>query len=241
MQTPFENGDVISRQKTQSFIGSDQARAFMSQVFTTMAIGLAITGMAAWVVANNADFMQFFFTGIMQWIVMLAPLGLVIFLSTRIYKMSVQGASITFATYSLINGISLAFIFLLYDLGTIFQVFLITAGTFGAMALIGATTKVDLSKFRGILMFGLIGIIIAMLVNFFMQSAMFDYVISIIGVLVFAGLTAYDTQKLLEIGANSDPEAETTRKVAIIGALALYLDFINLFLFLLRIFGGGRD
>ncbi|MDP5170333.1 MAG: Bax inhibitor-1/YccA family protein, partial [Bacteroidia bacterium] len=159
----------------------------------------------------------------------------------RIYSMSVQAASLTFATYSLINGISLAFIFLFYDLGTIFQVFLITAGTFGAMALIGATTKIDLSKFRSILVFGLIGIIIASVVNMFMHSGPFEYIISIAGVLIFAGLTAYDTQKLLEIGANSDPESDGTRKVAIIGALALYLDFINLFLFMLRIFGGGRD
>lgn len=241
MQNPFSNGDVLSREQTSNLLDSDLARKFMSQVYTTMAIGLAITGMAAWVVANNADFMQFFFTGIMQWIVMFAPLGMVIFLASRITRMSVQAASLAFATYSLINGISLAFIFLLYTTGTIFQVFLITAGTFGAMALIGATTKVDLSKFRGILMFGLIGIIIAMVVNMFLQSSTFDYIVSIIGVLIFAGLTAYDTQKLLQIGATADPESDTTRKVAIMGALTLYLDFINLFLFLLRIFGGGRD
>ena len=241
MQNPFENGNVISRERQGAFIGSDQARAFMRQVYTTMAIGLAITGMAAWVVANNRDFMEFFFTGIMQWIVMLAPLGFVFFLSSRIHRMSVQAASLTFATYSLINGISLAFIFLVYTTGTIFQVFLIPAGTFGAMALIGATTKIDLSQFRSVLFFGLIGIIIAMVVNMFMGSETFDYIISIAGVLIFAGLTAYDTQKLLEIGANADPESDTTRKVAILGALALYLDFINLFLFLLRIFGGSRD
>ncbi len=241
MQNPFEDGNVISRERTNSFLGSDQARAFMRQVYTTMAIGLAITGMAAWVVANNPDMLRFFYSGVMRWIVMLAPLGFVIFLSARIYRMSVQTASITFGTYSLANGISLAFIFLIYDVGTIFQVFLITGGTFGAMALIGATTKVDLSQFRSVLFFGLIGIIIAMVVNMFMGSSTFDYIISIAGVLIFAGLTAYDTQKLLQIGANADPESDTTRKVAIIGALALYLDFINLFLFLLRIFGGGRN
>lgn len=241
MQNPFSNGDVLSREQTKNLLDSDLARKFMSQVYTTMAIGMAITGMAAWLVANNADLMQFFFTGIMRWIVMFAPLGMVIFLSSRISRMSVQVASLSFAAYSLLTGISLAFIFLIYDLGTIFQVFLITGGTFGAMALIGATTKVDLSKFRGILMFGLVGIIIAMVVNMFMQSSTFDYIVSIIGVLIFAGLTAYDTQKLLQIGANSDPESDNTRKVAIIGALTLYLDFLNLFLFLLRIFGGGRD
>lgn len=241
MQTPFGNGDVISRTRGKQFIESDLARQFMRQVYMIMAIGLLITGMAAWVVASNPDMLRFFFTGPMKWIIMLAPLGIVFFLSARIYHMSTQAASITFATYSLVNGISLAFIFLLYTAGTIFQVFLITAGTFGAMALIGATTKVDLSKFRSILLFGLIGIIIASIVNFFMQSSVFEYIISIAGVLIFAGLTAYDTQKLIEIGANADPESDSTRKVAIIGALALYLDFLNLFLFLLRIFGGSRD
>ncbi len=220
---------------------SSLARDFMRQVFVIMAIGLAITGMAAWVVSNNPMLLSFFFNGAMRWVVMLAPLAFVFFLAARVHKMSVQAASLTFATYSLVNGISLSFIFLIYDLGTIFQVFWITAGTFGAMALIGATTKVDLSKFRSILIFGLVGIIIASIVNMFMNSGPFEYIISIAGVLIFAGLTAYDTQKLLEIGAEADPEDEGTRKVAIMGALNLYLDFINMFLFLLRIFGGGRD
>lgn len=231
----------MAQAEVQNFIQNGSARAFMRQVYSIMAIGLAITGMSAWVVANNPDFLQFFYTGIMRWIVMFAPLGFVFFLASRINRMSVQAASLTFATYSLVMGISLAFVFLLYSTGTIFQVFLITAGTFGAMALIGATTKVDLSQFRSVLMFGLIGIIIAMVVNWFMNSSTLEYIISVVGVLIFAGLTAYDTQKLLEIGAHSDPESESTRKVAIIGALNLYLDFINLFLFLLRLFGGGRD
>ncbi len=242
MQNPFSNGDVLSREQTKNLLDSNLARKFMSQVYTTMAIGLAITGMAAWLVATTPVLLQFFLGNqIIFYITLFAPLGLVIFLSSRISRMSVQTATLAFATYALVNGISLASIFLVYELGTIFQVFLITAGTFGAMALIGATTKVDLSKFRGILMFGLVGIIIAMIVNMFMQSSTFDYIVSIIGVLIFAGLTAYDTQKLLQIGATADPESDATRKVAIMGALTLYLDFINLFLFLLRIFGGGRD
>lgn len=242
MQNPFSNGDVLSREQTSNLLDSDLARKFMSQVYTTMAIGLAITGMAAWLVATTPVLLQFFLGNqIVFYITLFAPLGLVIYLSSRISRMSIQAATLAFATYALVNGISLASIFLVYELGTIFQVFLITAGTFGAMALIGATTKVDLSKFRGILMFGLVGVLIALVVNIFMQSSTFDYIVSIIGVLIFAGLTAYDTQKLLQIGATADPESDSTRKVAIIGALKLYLDFINLFLFLLRIFGGGRD
>lgn len=242
MQNPFSNGDVLSREQTRNLLDSDLARKFMSQVYTTMAIGLAITAMAAWVVANTPVLAQFFLGNtIVYYITLFAPLGLVIFLSSRINRMTVQQASLSFATYALVNGLTLSVIFLIYSPAIIFKVFLITAGTFGAMALIGATTKVDLSKFRGILMFGLVGIIIAMVVNLFMQSETFDYIISIIGVLIFAGLTAYDTQKLLQIGATADPESDATRKVAIMGALTLYLDFINLFLFLLRIFGGGRD
>jgi len=227
--------------RKQQFVESGDASRFLSQVFTTMTLGLIITGLAAWWVANTPAALEFFFTGFMRYIVMFAPLGLVFFLAARVNKMSFTNASIAFATYSLINGISLAFIFILFTGATITKVFFITAGMFGAMALIGMTTKVDLSKFRSILFMGLIGIIIASVVNMFMQSSMFDYIISIVGVVIFAGLTAYDTQKMLEIGSQVDAESEGGKKLALMGALNLYLDFINLFLFLLRIFGGSRD
>ncbi|MDX2246080.1 MAG: Bax inhibitor-1/YccA family protein [Bacteroidia bacterium] len=231
----------VSEQRKNSFIASGEANAFLRQVFTTMALGLLITGMAAWYVAQSPALISFFLTGFMRWIVMFAPLIFVFFLSARIHKMSFTAASLTFATYSLINGISLSFIFLIFQMGMIAQTFFITAGTFGAMALIGLTTKVDLSKFRTILYMGLIGIIIASIVNIFMGSSMFDFIISVAGVVIFCGLTAYDTQKLMEIGMHADAESETTKKIALMGALTLYLDFINLFLFLLRIFGGNRD
>ncbi|MCB0836082.1 MAG: Bax inhibitor-1/YccA family protein [Bacteroidia bacterium] len=230
----------VSESRKQSFIETGEANAFLRQVYTTMSLGLLITGLAAWYVAQSPALVNFFLSGIMMWVVMLAPLGFVIFLSARIHKMSFTAASITFATYSLVNGISLAFIFLVFEMGIIAQTFFITAGTFGAMTLVGMTTKVDLSKFRSVLYMALIGLIIASVVNIFFGSSMMDFIISVAGVLIFCGLTAYDTQKLMQIGMHADPESESTKKVALIGALALYLDFINLFLFLLRIFG-SRD
>ncbi|MCB0842065.1 MAG: Bax inhibitor-1/YccA family protein [Bacteroidetes bacterium] len=230
----------VSESRKQSFIETGEANAFLRQVYTTMSLGLLITGLAAWYVAQSPALVNFFLSGIMMWVVMLAPLGFVIFLSARIHKMSFTAASITFATYSLVNGISLAFIFLVFEMGIIAQTFFITAGTFGAMTLVGMTTKVDLSKFRSVLYMALIGLIIASVVNIFFGSSMMDFIISVAGVFIFCGLTAYDTQKLMQIGMHADPESESTKKVALIGALALYLDFINLFLFLLRIFG-SRD
>ena len=227
--------------REREFVETGAANAFMQQVFTTMALGLVITGMAAWYVSQTPALVNFFLTGFMAYVVMFAPLIFVFVLAARINRMSFTAASLTFATYSLINGISFSFIFLVYDLGAIFKVFLITAGTFGAMALAGATTRVDLSRMGSILFMALIGIIIASLVNWFLGSPLLDYIISIAGVLVFSGLTAYDTQKLIRIGAQVDIETESARKIALMGALTLYLDFINLFLFLLRIFGGNRN
>jgi uncharacterized protein len=233
--------DNRSESRERQFVESGAANAFMRQVFTTMTIGLAITGMVAWWVAHSPAVLSFFFgSTIMRMLTIFSPLILVFVLSARINRMSFSAASTTFAIYSVLVGISLATIFLVYSNGTIFQVFLITAGTFGAMALVGWTTRVDLTKMGSMLYMALIGLIIAMVVNWFLQSSAMDYIISIIGVLIFSGLTAYDTQKLLVIGANVDPEAEASKKMALMGALNLYLDFINLFLFLLRLFG-GRD
>lgn len=230
-----------SQQREQRFAQSGSAQVFMQQVFVTMTLGLAITGAVAWFVATTPALMNFLFGGFMAYVTIFSPLVLVFFLSSRIQRMSFGAASTTFAVYSVLMGASFATIFFAYSLGTIFQVFLITAGTFGAMALIGWTTNVDLTKMGSILYMALIGLIIAMVVNWFMNSSMMDYIISVIGVVIFSGLTAYDTQKLLVIGANVDPEAEASKKMALMGALNLYLDFINLFLFLLRLFGGGRD
>lgn len=240
MENPFNR--TQERTSHQGQLGLDNVNVFMRQVYVTMALGLVITGLTAWFVSQTPALLNLFFSGgIMRWIVMLAPLGFVFFLAARINKMSFSQASLTFALYSLVNGISFAFIFIVFDLGLIYKVFFITAGTFGAMALVGMTTKVDLSKFGSIMYMALIGLIIAMVVNWFMQSGTLDYIISCVGVLIFCGLTAYDNQKLMQIAGQVNPETEGTKKIALMGALNLYLDFINLFLFLLRIFGGGRD
>lgn len=232
--------EIRSPQRERAFEETGGLSDFLRQVFATMGLGLLITGIAAWYVGNSPELLNFFFTGITKWIVMFAPLGLVFFLAARVHKMTFTNASIAFGVYALVNGISLAFIFAIYTGAVISQVFLITAGTFGAMALIGYTTKVDLSKFGSLLFMALIGLIIASVVNMFLGSDTFGWIISIVGVLIFCGLTAYDMQKLKIIGANIDPTTEGSKKVALMGALELYLDFINLFLFLLRIFG-GRD
>ncbi|MEL6593820.1 MAG: Bax inhibitor-1/YccA family protein [Bacteroidota bacterium] len=227
--------------RKQEFIESGDASAFMRQVFSTMAIGLLLTAVAAYFVSQSETLMLFFFTGIMRWVTLLAPLGLVWYLSARVNRMSFSQASIAFGVYATILGISLATIFYFYSLGTLAKVFSITAGTFGTMALIGYTTKIDLSKMGSILYMALIGLIIAMVVNLLLvESTMMDMIISVLGVLIFSGLTAYDMQKIITIGAVIDAESEDGKKMALMGALNLYLDFINLFLFLLRLFG-GRD
>ena len=154
-------------------------------------------------------------------------------------KLSAMAMMVIFIVYSLLMGMSLSYIFLVYELGTIASTFFITAGTFGTMAVLGYTTSTDLTKFGSILFMALIGIIIASVVNFFLGSAQLDYIISIAGVLIFTGLTAYDVQKIKQIGASTEHEGETKQKLVIMGALNLYLDFVNLFLFILRIF--GRD
>jgi FtsH-binding integral membrane protein len=171
---------------------------------------------------------------------MLEPLGLVLWMSMGFSKMSVQSLTLIFLLYSILMGLSLSFIFLAYTSASIAKTFLITSGMFGVMAFVGYTTKTDLSRFGSLMMMGLVGIIIASVVNFFLKSPMMDYIVSFIGVLVFTGLTAYDVQKLKRLGASALQQGDTLRKVTILGALTLYLDFINLFLFLLRFFGNRK-
>jgi hypothetical protein len=177
---------------------------------------------------------------LLGWIVMLAPLGLVLWMSMGFNRLSASTMLMIFVLYSVLMGASLSFIFLAYTGASIAKTFVITAAMFGAMALLGYTTKTDLTKFGSIMLMGLIGIIIASLVNMFMKSSTMDYIISFLGVLIFTGLTAYDVQKLKRIGAGIEAETEDSRKMTIMGALTLYLDFINLFLFLLRFFGNRR-
>jgi FtsH-binding integral membrane protein len=218
-------------------------RAHMIRVYNYMAIGVALTGVAAYVVyqltLTNPAFRQTLFGTPLYWVLLFAPLGLVIFLSARIGHLSASTARTLFFVYAGVLGVSLAPIFWAYTHGSIANVFFISAASFGALSLWGYTTQRDLSGFGSFLFMGLIGIVIAGLVNLFLQSSALQFVISVIGVLVFAGLTAYDTQQIKEMYDPMDDGTIAGRK-AVMGALKLYLDFINLFLMLLRLFGDRR-
>ena len=214
-------------------------RAYMLKVYNYMGSALLLSGIVAYGVAHTPALMQLIYGTPLKWVVMLAPLGLVFFLGARINKMSAAAAQATFWIFAGLMGASLAYIFVVYTQTSIVRVFMITAVTFGAMSLYGYTTKKDLSAWGSFLMMGLIGIIVASIVNIFLASAMMQWVISVIGVLVFTGLTAYDTQKIKQIYSAADG-TETAGKKALMGALSLYLDFINLFLMLLRLMGDRR-
>lgn len=219
-------------------------RTFITNVFSWMAAALAITAFFAYYFSTNEAFISSLITetgmSTLGWVVMLAPLGFVLAMSLGFNKFSANVLTLLFVAYSLIMGMSLSFIFLIYTGSSIALTFGVSAATFGVMAFAGYTTKLDLSKFGAIMFMGLIGIIIASLVNMFMKSETMDYIISIIGVLVFTGLTAWDVQKLKRIGAGVEFGTEPARKLVIMGALTLYLDFINLFLFLLRFLGNKK-
>ena len=220
-------------------------KTYLSGVFMWMFLALGITAATAWLFASTPSLMGMLISetggmSLMGWVVMLAPLGLVIWLSAGINRMSASTMVLVFIVFSVLMGASLSFIFLAYTGASIAKTFVITSGMFGTMAVVGYTTKTDLTKFGSLMFMGLIGIIIASVVNMFMQSSTMDYVISFIGVLVFTGLTAYDVQKLKRIGNQITEESESVRKMTIMGALTLYLDFINLFLFLLRFFGNRK-
>ena len=214
-------------------------RQYMLQVYNYMASGLALTGLVAYAVSTSETVMQAIFGTGLFWIFVLAPLGLVFFLSARINRMRASTAQALFWVYAAMMGVSLASIFIMYTGTSIARVFFITAGTFAGMSLYGYTTKRDLTKWGSFLFMGLIGIIIASVVNMFLASSALYFVISVIGVLVFVGLTAYDTQAIKNIYSAAD-DSETYGKKAIMGALKLYLDFINLFIMLLYLFGDRR-
>ncbi|GEO85700.1 MULTISPECIES: Bax inhibitor-1/YccA family protein [Alphaproteobacteria] len=221
-------------------------RTYMLKVYNLMALGLAITGIAAFVTAQMAisdgqltAFGQAIYLSPLKWVVIFAPVALVFFLSFKIHTMSVSAAQTTFWVYAALMGLSLSSIFMVYTGASIVQTFFVTAASFGALSLYGYTTKRDLSAMGSFLIMGLFGLIIASLVNIFLASSALDFAISVIGVLLFAGLTAYDTQSIKETYYEGDGGDIAGRK-AIMGALRLYLDFINLFLFLLR-FLGNRD
>lgn len=221
-------------------------RAYMLKVYNLMALGLAITGVAAYLSFNLAvdngqltAFGQAIYVSGLKWVVIFAPVALVFFMSFRIHAMSVAAAQLTFWIYAALMGLSLSSIFLIYTGQSIVQTFFVTAASFGALSLYGYTTKRNLSAMGSFLIMGLFGLIIASLVNLFLASSALDFAISVIGVLIFAGLTAWDTQRIKESYYEADSSDAAGRK-AIMGALQLYLDFINLFLFLLR-FLGNRE
>lgn len=213
-------------------------RIYMTKVYNYMGLGLLATAIAAYVGATSGIYVALAQTPLI-WLVVLAPLGMVIYLSTRLHKMSERAAKTTFWIYAAMTGLSLSYVLLAFTGVSVVRTFLITAASFGALSLYGYTTKRDLSGMGSFLFMGLIGIILASIVNIFMQSPAMHFAISVIGVLLFAGLTAYDTQDIKRIYFAGDSRAIAEKK-AIMGALRLYLDFINMFLFLLQ-FLGNRD
>jgi FtsH-binding integral membrane protein len=250
------NRPTIAGARTGTAAIDEGLRAYMLRVYNYMAAGLAITGVVAYVVFALAvtndpassvasvgtkgimlsEFGRLIFVSPLKWVLLLAPLGLVFLLSARIQTMSLQAAQLTFWIYAALVGASISSIFLVYAHGSIAQVFFITAATFGGLSLFGYTTQKDISGWGSFLYMGLIGIVIASLVNYFLASAGLGFAVSVIGVLIFAGLTAYDTQQIKEEYYAGDTQLVAGQK-AIMGALRLYLDFLNMFLMLLSLFG----
>ncbi|MBI9112540.1 Bax inhibitor-1/YccA family protein [Maridesulfovibrio ferrireducens] len=225
--------------------------AFMRGVYNWMSLGLLMTAAVAWFTASTPAVLNLVFAQnaagvygptMLFWVALVGEIGLVFYLSARISSLSASAATGLFMAYSGLNGLTLSVLLLAYTASSIFQTFLVTAGMFAALSLYGLTTKKDLTGMGSFMFMGLFGIIIASVVNMFMQSSAMDFVISVIGVIVFAGLTAYDSQKLKVMGESVPSGDETAlRRGTIMGALTLYLDFINLFLFLLRFMGTARD
>jgi hypothetical protein len=211
----------------------------MLRVYNFMASGLALTGIIALAASQSAELMQAIHGTGLRWIVMFGPIGFVFFLSARIHAIKASTAQALFWVYAAMMGLMMSYVFLAYTGESVARVFFITSGTFAAMSLYGYTTKRDLTGLGSFMMMGLIGIIIAMVVNIFLQSAAMQFIISVLGVLIFVGLTAYDTQKIKNMYSAVD-SSEIAGKKAIMGALTLYLDFINLFIMLLSLFGDRR-
>ena len=247
----FDRPSVATAQGSTAVV--DQGlRSYMLRVYNYMGIGLVVTGLVAWFTYTQSFVEQnghivgvtplgaALYNSPLQWVIMLAPLAFVLVLSFGVQKLSVPVTQILFWAFAAVMGLSLSSIFAVYTGGSIAKVFFISAATFGAMSLYGYTTKRDLTQIGSFLIMGLIGIVIASIVNIFLHSSGLSFAISIIGVLVFVGLTAWDTQKIKE-SYNVGFGAEVLAKGAIMGALSLYLDFINLFLMLLRLFGNQRN
>jgi len=230
------NFDAMTREQGLSM--SAAFPALMRKVYVWMTLALLITGATAYGVATSPGIqMALFSNQVLFWGLIIAEFALVIGISAAINRLSLTTATLMFILYSVINGAVLSSIFLIYTMSSIASVFFITAGTFGVMALIGYTTKKDLTSMGKILFMALIGIIIATIVNIFLKSSGLQMIVSYLGVLVFVGLTAYDSQKIKQMLQMAPDTSEASQKLALLGALTLYLDFINLFIYLLRIFG----
>ncbi|MBN2780191.1 MAG: Bax inhibitor-1/YccA family protein [Alphaproteobacteria bacterium] len=228
--------------KNTSITANDGLRSYILKIFNYMTLGLIGTAAVAFLVMSTPALMGFFFgSKLMSWVSILAPLGFVIYLSARIHTMSPDKGRLMFFLYSALMGISMAMVFTIYPVANIVQAFLVSAGTFGAMSLYGYTTKRDLTGVGSFMYMGLIGVIIASIVSWFVASPMLYFIINIVTVVVFVGLTAYDMQKMKHIYASVGGSSDVAERAAIMGALHLYLDFINLFLAILRLMGGRRD
>lgn len=232
--------------ETNELVRNYAAKAAQSALFRSvylwMTLALAITGFTAMYIAKSYTFLEMIAqNSMMFWGLLIAEIGLVMYLSARIQRISFTTATLLFIAYSIVNGLTLSILFMVYTMSSIATTFFITAGTFGAMALFGYITKKDLTRIGSLCGMAVIGLIIAMVVNMFLHNSMMDLVISGVGVLVFVGLTAYDSQKIKQLLSGNDIEInETTQKIALMGALTLYLDFINLFIYLLRLFGDRK-
>ena len=237
-----ENWYDVDSLRNKDYAMSTAFPALMRKVFVWMTLALAITGLTAYGVATSPTILSLIFSSKVTFFgLIIAEFALVFAISGAINRLSLSTATMLFILYSVINGATLSSIFFAFSVATIGKVFFITAGTFGAMALVGYTTKTDLTSMGKLLFMALLGIIIASVVNMFVASSGLDLILSYVGVLVFVGLTAYDTQKIKQMCQTAPDAGESAQKLALIGTLSLYLDFINLFLYLLRIFGNNRD
>ncbi|MEI6815481.1 MAG: Bax inhibitor-1/YccA family protein [Bacteroidota bacterium] len=243
MENTNYNPQIIGSQD----VAGDKTKTFIASVFSWMGVALAITAVVSYLFGTNPSYMRMLVnteTGGLSglgYITMFAPIGFVLAMSLGWTRWSSSVILVLFLAYAVVMGMSLSFIFLMYTDAAIFGTFFTTAAMFGVMSLLGYTTKTDLTKLGSLLIMALIGMVIASIVNMFLRSDGMSYMISFIGVIVFTGLTAYDVQKLKRIGEGVEYGTDTTAKLSMMGALNLYLDFINLFLFLLRLFGGRRS
>lgn len=245
----FSNYTVLDSEQSSAGV---VAKKFMANVFMLMSVAVGISALFAYLYSHNASLISELYTQterglrptVLGWVVTFAPMAFILIMNFGLSRMSVQTLMLIFLAFSAVFGISLSYIFFVYQVGSIINCFISSAAMFGVMAFLGYTTDKDLTSFGRILQMGLIGMIIAIVINIFMRSGSLDYIISIVGVAIFTGLTAFDTQKLKNIGAGLAYEgasADSTRKLAIMGAVSLYLDFLNLFMFVLSLFGGRKD